>query len=84
MEKKCRVVGSNEKSEDSRPTKRFLKLSYVNRKCEDYAFRLKKLVKTHYKQVEFNVALMTIGSFLFPFKNKVGNVELRSMVVYCL
>ena len=41
MEKKSRVVGSNEKSEDSRPTKRFLKLPYVSRKCEDYAFRLK-------------------------------------------
>ncbi len=51
MEKKSRVVVSNEKSEDSRPTKRFLKLSYMSRKWEDYAFRLKKLVETHYEQV---------------------------------
>jgi hypothetical protein len=83
---KSRVVGSNEKSEDSRSTKRFLKLPYVSRKCEDYAFRLKKLVETHYEQVEFNVAFrapMTIGS-MFPFKDKVKNVEERSMVVYCL
>jgi hypothetical protein len=28
-------------------------------------------------------ALMTIGS-MFPFKDKVENVEERSMVVYCL
>jgi hypothetical protein len=35
MEKKSGVVGSNEKSEDSRLTKRFLKLPYVSRKCED-------------------------------------------------
>ena len=86
MEKKSRVVGSNEKGENSRPTKRFLKLPYVSRKCEDYAFRLKKLVETHYEQVEFNVAFqapMTIGS-MFPFKDRVENVEERSMVVYCL
>jgi hypothetical protein len=50
----------------------------MKRECEDYAFRLvKKLVETHYEQVEFNVAFqspMTIGS-MFPFKDKVENVE---------
>jgi hypothetical protein len=46
MEKKSRVVGPNENSEDSRQTKRANKLPYVSRKCEDYAFRLKKLVET--------------------------------------
>jgi hypothetical protein len=29
------LIGSNEDSEYTRPTKRFLKLSYVSRKCED-------------------------------------------------
>jgi hypothetical protein len=42
VEKKSRVVGSNEKSEDSRPTKRFLKLPYVSRKCEDYTISAEK------------------------------------------
>jgi hypothetical protein len=86
MGKKSRVVGSNEKSKDSRSTKRFLKLPYVSRKCEDNGFWLKKLVETHYEQVEFNVtfqAPIEIGS-MFPFKDKVENVGERSMVVYCL
>ncbi len=38
MEIKRRVVGSNEKSEDCRAKKRFLKLPYVSRTCEDYLF----------------------------------------------
>jgi hypothetical protein len=66
--------------------KRFLKLPYVNRKCEDFAFRLKQLVESNYTQVDFNVAFqapMTIGK-LFPFKDNIKKVEERSMVVYKL
>ena len=66
--------------------KRFLKLPYVNRMCEDYAFRLKQLVESQYTQVDFNVAFqapMTIGK-MFPFKDNIKKVEERSMVIYKL
>jgi hypothetical protein len=66
--------------------KRFLKLPYVNRKCEDFAFRLKSTIEEYYPQVEFNVAFqspMTIGKML-PFKDNVKNVQDRSLVVYSL
>ncbi len=69
-------------AEPEKPVKRFLKLPFVNTKCEDYARRLKTLVTTNYPQVEFNVAFqtpMTLGK-LFPFKDNVKNVEDRSLV----
>lgn len=56
------------------------------RKCEDYAFRLKQLVESHYTQVDFNVAFqapMTIGK-MFPLKDNIKKVEERSMVIYKL
>jgi hypothetical protein len=62
----------------------FLKLPYVIRKCEDFAFRLKALVNEIFPKVEFNVAFqapMTIGK-MFPFKDKIKNVMEQSMVVY--
>jgi hypothetical protein len=37
-------------------TTRFLKLPYVSSKCEDFAFRLKALVKEHFPKVEFSLA----------------------------
>ena len=83
LENKARQVIA---PEPEKPVKRFLKLPYVNRKCEDYAHRLKQLVKNNYPQVEFNVAFqapMTIGKF-FPFKDNIKNVEERSLVVYSL
>ncbi len=52
----------------------------MSRKCEDKAFWLKKLVETHYEQVEFNVAFqapMTIGS-MFPFKDKVDATRVET------
>lgn len=73
-------------AEPEKPVKRFLKLPFVNTKCEDYARRLKTLVTTNYPQVEFNVAFqtpMTLGK-LFPFKDNVKNVEDRSLVVYSI
>jgi hypothetical protein len=64
----------------------YIKLPYVNMRCEDYALRLKRLVSTNYPQTEFNVAFqapMTIGK-LFPYKDTVKNVLDRSLVVYSL
>ena len=51
-----------------KPEERYLKLPYVSRKCEDFAFRFKNLVETNFQQVQFNVAFQTplpIGK-LFP------------------
>jgi hypothetical protein len=65
---------------------RFLKLPYVSRKCEDYAFRLKQLVSKNFQQVEFNVAFqipLTIGN-MFPFKDNIKLAHERSLVVYRL
>jgi len=73
-------------TEPEKPVKRFLKLPYVSNKCEDFAFRLKKLVEDDFPQVDFNVAFqapMTIGKF-FPFKDKIQNVDEHSLVVYDL
>lgn len=72
--------------EPEKEIKRFLKLPYVGRKCEDFAFRLKKTVNEYFPQVEFNVAFqapMTIGK-LFPFKDNIKKMEERSLVVYSI
>jgi predicted GIY-YIG superfamily endonuclease len=69
---------------EEKPEKRFLKLPYVNRACDEFASRYKKLVESNFEQVEFNVAFqapMTIGK-LFPFKDRIANTTDRSMVVY--
>ena len=34
--------------------KRFIVLPYANRKCEDFAIRLKRLVSNSFPQVDFN------------------------------
>ena len=63
---------------------RFIVLPFVNRKAEDFGIRLKKLMKTNYPQIDFNVAFKapkTIGD-MFPFKDKVMNTEDKSLVVY--
>ena len=64
--------------------KRYIVLPFVNRKAEDFAVRLKKLVEENYTQVDFNVAFKapnTIGN-MFPFKDRVKNIESQSLVVY--
>jgi len=64
--------------------KRFLKLPFVHRKCDEYGRRLKQIVTNSYPQVDFNVAFQTpmnVGK-LFPFKDNIKNVEDRSLVVY--
>lgn len=72
--------------EPDKPHKRFLKLPYVGRKCEEFATRLKRIVENNYPQVEFNVAFQAPNTIakLFPFKDKIKNVEDQSLVVYNL
>ena len=57
--------------------KRFIVLPYVNRKAEDFAFKLKHLVETNNSTVYFNVAFKTpntIGN-MFPFKDRTKEIE---------
>ena len=49
--------------------KRFLKLPYVNNKCEDYALRLKNLVESDFPQVEFK--MVPTPSYLGKLKNRM-------------
>ena len=67
-----------------KPVKVFFKLPYVGKACDDYAFRLKKLITISFAQVDFAVAFQTPMSLgkMFPFKDNIKNVEDRSMVVY--
>jgi hypothetical protein len=63
---------------------RYIVLPYVNRKADDFANKLKSLVKENYSQVDFNVAFKapnTISNF-FPFKDKITNQIDKSLVVY--
>ena len=63
---------------------RYIVLPYVNRKADDFANKLKSLVKDNYNQVEFNVAFKapnTISNF-FPSKDKIANQLDKSLVVY--
>jgi hypothetical protein len=81
LERKARQANP---AEPEKEIKRFLKLPYVSRKCEDFAFRLKQLVSSFFPQVEFNVAFqapMTIGK-MFPFKDRILNALDQSVVVY--
>jgi len=83
IENKAKPVNQEQPEKE---VKRFIKLPFVNNKCEDFAKRLKLLVNKNYPQVEFNVAFqapMTIGK-LFPFKDNIKKVTERSMVVYKL
>jgi len=84
--KAASTTATAEKVAQEEKTTRFLKLPYVNRKCEDFAHRLKSTVENFFPQVDFNVAFQaphTIGK-LFPFKDKIIDLEERSLVVYSL
>jgi hypothetical protein len=53
--------------------KKFIVLPFTQRKCEDFANRLKRLVNDRFPQIDFNVAFQTprsIGS-LFSFKDNM-------------
>jgi len=69
-----------------KPHKRFLKLPFVHRKCEDFSRRLKSMMTKSYPHVDFNVAFQTpmnIGK-LFPYKDAIKKAEDRSLVVYSI
>jgi hypothetical protein len=66
--------------------KKFIVLPFTQRKCEDFANRLKRLVNDNFPQIDFNVAFQTprsIGS-LFPFKDNIKRTEDKAGVVYRL
>jgi hypothetical protein len=71
---------------NEKPEKVFFKLPYVGRKCEDFAYRMKRTIENTFDKVEFNVAFqapMTMEK-MFPFKDKSKvNLE-KSSVVYRL
>ena len=65
--------------------KRCIVLPYCN-KGDEFSNNLNKLIKKNYPQVKMLVAFKTqnaIGN-LFPFKDRVNNVRLKSKVVYHL
>ena len=85
MEKTVKIHKKQQQTEkDKSKNTRFLVLPYVNRKCEDFAHRIRHLVNSNFADMDFNVAFQTprtIGN-LFPFKDKIKlNVE-KSMLVY--
>jgi hypothetical protein len=66
--------------------KKFIVLPFTQRKCEDFANRLKRLVNDNFPKIDFNVAFQTprsIGS-LFPFKVNIKRTEDKAGVVYRL
>jgi hypothetical protein len=64
--------------------KKFITLPYVNRKCEEFAFSMRKLVNSTFPLVDLDVAYQapkTLQSF-FPFKDKIELPEEHANVVY--
>ena len=83
LERKARQA---EPPKEEKEVKRFLKLPYVSRDCEGFAYKMKQLVKEYFPHVEFNIAFeapMTIGK-MFPFKDRNRNVLDQINVVYKL
>ena len=84
IEKKEKGVTNEAKNvlEDQKIT-RFIVLPFVNRKVEDYAKRLKKLLSENFQQVDFNAALKSPRNVnLFPYKDQTKSKIDRSLVVY--
>ena len=63
--------------------KRFIVLPFVGKKSEDFAYRLKNHVESHFPQLDFNAAQQTPASIggLFPYKDRIKEVEAQSFVV---
>ena len=83
LEQKARQA---EPKKEEKEVKRFLKLPYVSKECEGFAYKMKQLMNEHFPHVEFNVAFetpMTIGK-MFPFKDKNKKVLDQVNVVYNL
>ena len=67
-------------------TDKFIVLPYVSNKCEQFALKLRKLVKDNIDNVDLNIAWKapkTIGNF-FPYKDKVTNNLDKSYLIYKL
>lgn len=83
LERKARIA-EQEPSIGPEKMKRYIKLPYVSRMCDEFERELKELVSKSFPQVDLVVAYsapMTIQK-LFPFKDNIKNVKERSMVVY--
>ena len=77
---------TDKQNKEDKEIKRYIVLPYDGPKSEEFGTKLKNLVSSNFKQVDFNVAFQTpttIESF-FPYKDKVKNVESQSLVVYKL
>jgi hypothetical protein len=86
IEQKAKERIEQEIESSIRVDKRFLKLPFINKKCDDFSNRLKTLVHSFFPTVDFTVAFqapLTIGK-LFPFKDNIKLTEEKSLVVYCL
>jgi hypothetical protein len=64
--------------------KRFIVLPFVNRKAENFAVRLKKLVEDNYTNVDFNGPFKAPNTIvnMYPFKHQIKDIESQSLVVY--
>ena len=75
-----------EKEIDKDMKTKYLSLPYLNDKSEKIAFKLKKVVKEYYKNINLRVAFKApaqLGDH-FPFKDKVDDPSKLSNVVYQL
>jgi hypothetical protein len=82
LERKTRQANP---AEPDKEIKRFLKLLYVSKRCENFAFRLKQ---AFFPQIEFNVTFQVTMTkckmFSFLLKNLILNALDQSEVVYRL
>lgn len=74
-----------QQQQKSKPT-RYMVIPYVSHQAESFAKRLKAHVNKFFPQVEFNVAFKAPNETekFFPYKDKVKEIEKRSLVVYHL
>jgi hypothetical protein len=59
-------------------------LPYAGEKSEEFSKRLKNLVEQNFPKIDLKIAFTTpneIGK-LFPFKDKITNIEKQSLVIY--
>ena len=66
--------------------KRFIKLPYVSKRCDEFERSLKELINKSYPQVDLGAALSAPKTIekLFSFKDNVKNLKEKSMVAYIL
>ena len=63
--------------------KRFIKLPYLSKRCDEFESSLEELINKRYPQVDFTIAISapTIIEKLFPFKDNVKNLKEKFLVV---